>query len=106
MTKKQILTEEQQILKEEQQILKKEQLLKSENYKNKKLASLNEKINKCHLPAIKLIYDYLIKSRIEFYNDENDGITKFELQQLNNNHIKDINAIIKNNKQINLKPKT
>lgn len=115
MVKKQILTKEQQTQKDflkEQQILKKEQqFLKSENYKNKKLDSLSKKINLSNLPTIKLIYDYLIKARIDFYNDDDDdnknNIVKFEMQQLNNKHIKDINAIIKeNNKHINIKTKS
>jgi hypothetical protein len=107
MVKKQILTKEQQT---QRQILKEQRFLKSENYKNKKLVSLSQKINKCHLPTIKLIYDYLIKARIDFYNEDNeendDNIIKFDMQQLNNTHIKDINTIIKNNKHINIKTKS
>jgi hypothetical protein len=103
MVKKQILTEEQQQQKQQK---KEEQILKSQNFKLKKLSSLSDKINKCHLPTIKLIYAYFIKEKINFYNDDDDNknIIYFEMEQLNNNHIKEINDIIKlNNKHNNIK---
>ena len=55
---------------------------------------------------IKLIYAYFIKEKINFYNDDDDNknIIYFEMEQLNNNHIKEINDIIKlNNKHNNIK---
>lgn len=95
MTKKQSLTEEQQILKDEK-------AEKSKIYRNKKLISLGEKFNKCNNSTMLLIYNYLNNEKIPLYNnDDKDDIEVFNMEDLKNKHIKDINAIIK--KYINIK---
>jgi hypothetical protein len=108
MGKKKILTEEQQQLKkqkkEEQQQKKEDQEIKNAIYKHKKLISLNKKMSLCDISTLKLIYAYLIKEKIMFYNDDNNDddtesgdIVKFDMMGMSNENIKIVNAIIKDN---------
>ena len=109
---KRIYTEDEQkqkqILKEQQQFLKEQKILKSIEYKTKKMNSLNNKMNKCDLPTLKLIYAYLIKNKIMFFNDETESggdivkfdIVKFDMMDLTNEHIRILNKIIKDNFKI------
>ena len=85
---KRIYTEEEQ---KQQQFLKEQKILKSIEYKTKKINSLNIKLNKCDLPTLKIIYAYLIKNKIMFFNDEdteNGDIIKFDMMDLRNENIR------------------
>jgi len=90
------------ILTEEEQILKDKKAEKSKIYRDKKLSSLCDKFNKCNNSTMLLIYHYLNNHKIPFYNDDDNENEIFEMEDLTNKHIKEINAIIK--KHINIKP--
>ena len=101
---KRIYTDEEQkqkqFLKEQQQFLKKQQQLKQQEYKTKKIISLNIKLNKCDLPTLKKIYAYLIENKIMFFNDDTESggdIVKFDMMDLTNENIRILNKIIKDN---------
>jgi hypothetical protein len=94
---KRILTDEEQTQK---QFLKKQQQLKQQEYKTKKINSLNIKLNKCDLPTLKKIYAYLIENKIMFFNDDIESggdVVKFDMMELTNENIRILNKIIKDN---------
>ena len=89
---KKIYTDDEQ---KQQQFLKEQKFLKSIEYKTKKMNRLNIKINKCDLPTLKIIYDYLIKNKIMCFND--GDIVKFDTLELTNENIRMLNKIITDN---------
>ena len=94
---KRILTDEEQTQK---QFLKKQQQLKQQEYKTKKINSLNIKLNKCDLPTLKKIYAYLIENKIMFFNDDIESggdVVKFDMMDLTTENIRILNKIIKDN---------
>ena len=97
---KRIYTEEEQ---QQQQFLKEQKILKSIEYKTKKINSLNIKLNKCDLPTLKKIYAYLIENKIMFFNDDTESggdVVKFDMMDLKDENIRILNKIIKDNYKI------